>query len=216
MSLGPAASLGAAALLTLLVLVQTPASGQSSARSAPGDSQPLPAPGTAIERRISGKQSDTFRMRLEPGHYLGVTIRQRGLNVVMAVTGPDGREAQKVDAFDDPHREETLAFVASAEGEHTLTVAPVAASDSPGDYVLHVDALRPATTDDASRVDAERRFVSGIANRLRNQADGWRAAVTDFDAALALYTRLSDRPGQMKTLIELGRALYLLSRPEAL
>jgi CHAT domain-containing protein/Tfp pilus assembly protein PilF len=200
--------------MTLLALVGTTAAQQPSAPSRAGE-QDLPAPGTATERRIGGQQVDTFRVRLESGHYVRLAARQRGVNVVITALDPDGREFLKVDAFDDPHREEVITFVASVEGDHAISVRPADGSATGGSYLLRSEAVRLATPEDASRIEAERLFVSGITNRLRNQADGWRAAVADFDAALEHFTRLSDRHGQMKVLIEQGRALYSLSRPEA-
>ncbi|HXH24024.1 MAG TPA: CHAT domain-containing tetratricopeptide repeat protein, partial [Vicinamibacterales bacterium] len=56
----------------------------------------------------------------------------------------------------------------------------------------------------------------GAAELSRERADGWKAAVTAFDRALEGFREISDRAGEMKTLIERGRAFHHLANPDAL
>jgi len=53
------------------------------------DAQKL-APGAPVERDLSGGQSHDYRIALEAGQGIRIEVEQRGVDVVLALSGPDG------------------------------------------------------------------------------------------------------------------------------
>src|SRR5437870_3083520 len=55
-------------------------------------------PGKPIERELAGGQAHSYQITLSAGQYLNVMVEQQGIDVVVALFGPDGKKLIEVDS----------------------------------------------------------------------------------------------------------------------
>src|SRR5215475_7084348 len=82
---------------------------------------PLLITGSPVEREMSEGQSHGYQIKLDAGQYAHVVVGQRGLDVVIKVFGPDGKQVAEVDRLFEG--EETVDLVAEAAGSYRLEVS---------------------------------------------------------------------------------------------
>jgi CHAT domain-containing protein len=102
----------------------------SSANQSNVQPTPLPdelKPGNPVERKLTGDESHSHLIALLEGQYLYVTVDQRGINVVVALQGPDGKLA-KASEIEKAAKEflsvMLLSPVASILGKKRLVIVP--------------------------------------------------------------------------------------------
>ncbi len=71
---------------------QPQGSNSSAARQTATDTRPL-EPGQLFEREIAGKQVHLYRVKLASRQYLRMAVDQRGVDVVIVLRDPDGKQA---------------------------------------------------------------------------------------------------------------------------
>ncbi|HKC89085.1 MAG TPA: hypothetical protein VKG02_24085, partial [Blastocatellia bacterium] len=54
--------------------------------------------GKPIERELAGGQSHSYQLSLDAGQYAGVVVDQRGIDVVIRLSGPDGKQIAEFDS----------------------------------------------------------------------------------------------------------------------
>jgi hypothetical protein len=54
-------------------------------------------PGKSIERELAGSQAHAYQLTLAAGQFLHVVAEQRGIDVVVMLIRPDGKELIEVD-----------------------------------------------------------------------------------------------------------------------
>jgi tetratricopeptide (TPR) repeat protein len=191
----------------------------------PGDSTDHPActrrtrPSWRRARRSTAIFPPDTRTRIacgcQRGDFVHLVVEQQGIDVAVTLVRPDGRELVAVDAMDDEFRPEVVAAIADVAGAYTLTTRPAAAARARGRYSIRLDPPRPAGATDEIRVEAEQAFVRGRTRRDVNTAATWPDALADLTTARDRYRSAGDRPGEMKSLIEIAVTENYMSRPEA-
>lgn len=131
--------LGVAAALAL-----APALSAEAQQPAPvPDSVPRLEPGRTVERDISARQVQRFRVALDSGSLVRVALIQRGIDLVVSVFGPDGRRLAEVDSSADSLEQETRAL-ARRTGEHRIEIRAYDTTAAAGRYALTVvEVLSP-------------------------------------------------------------------------
>src|SRR5215468_8118449 len=95
--------------------------GFAGAARQPQDPQSLSI-NAPIERELPAGQTHVYRIALSAGQFAIVEVEQRGVDVSLAASGPDGKEFASVDLRSDGEGLERLAIVAEATGEYILKV----------------------------------------------------------------------------------------------
>jgi len=186
-----------------------PTQASVSARSAPQSAQERDSlePGKPIERELSGGQSHSYKITMTSGQYLHVVVRQRGIDVAVALFTPDGKKISEVDnnhAFDGS---ESIPAISDAAGAYLIEVRSPEKTARTGRYEIKVEELRAATAEDKYRVAGEAAFRE--AEQLQNGTlEAKRKSIEKYHEALELYRRASDRKGEAGTLINIGE-VYL-------
>ncbi len=119
------------------------------------DARPLEL-GKPIERELAGGQSHAYQITLAEGQYLNVIVEQRGIDVVVDLFGPDGKQIME---FDDEIRnqgQETVSQVAKIAGSYRLNVQAKEKGAPAGRYEVRVMELRAATEKDRALQEARR------------------------------------------------------------
>ncbi len=178
---------------------EPPSKAPSGPPAAPPRILPLVA-GSETESALIAGETHSYRIDLPPDHFADLVVDQRGADVELRLTGPDGRSFAKVDSPNLIRGPEPLPVLGAA-GPLRLEI-----SGSPsGRYAVKVLAVRPATARDRALVKAERGFAE--AEGLRRQGDGesLRAAAAGAEEAALRFRALGERRRMADALYSLGR-----------
>src|SRR6476661_2521422 len=93
-------------LLSALVAAQQP-------------SLPLLSP---VERELRGGQTDSYRVMLKAGEFLHAAVNQNGIDVVVAIFGPDGKQLSESDSPNDRWGTEPIMLIAPVTGEYRIDI----------------------------------------------------------------------------------------------
>ncbi|HKR59266.1 MAG TPA: tetratricopeptide repeat protein, partial [Pyrinomonadaceae bacterium] len=119
-------------------------------------------PGKPIKRELAGGQRHTYKIRLAADQFLKAVVEQDGIDVVVQVSGPDGKRILEFDSESRPRGQEPILLVAEAEGEYLLIVQ-IRQKESPaGSYEIRTEELRAATDTDRSLYDVRKQYEESI------------------------------------------------------
>jgi tetratricopeptide (TPR) repeat protein len=137
------------------------------------------------------------------GQYLRITVSQQGIDALVALFTPDGKNISEVDLEPSIGRSETILAIAEAAGAYRIEVRPAEKTARIGRYGIKVEELREATTEDKYRVAAWTLFLEA-APLGQGTLEERRKGIEKYQEALELYRRAGDRRGEAETLHTIG------------
>jgi hypothetical protein len=123
-------------------------------------------PGTPVERSIKGSESHTYTINLNDEEYLQFAVVQRGVDLIVRVTSPLGKNLGDYDTPNGGDGPENVAIVSVVGGAYQITVTPLdPKSDSGGGtYEIKTLEIRPATEQELKIAKSEEaRRLKGLA-----------------------------------------------------
>ncbi|MEA2604450.1 MAG: hypothetical protein QOF89_5442 [Acidobacteriota bacterium] len=159
---------------------------------APKSEETLPL-GEARERPITVGEAHAWRVTVEPGTNLLVTVDQHSIDLVLEARG-EGREPIAVHAGDRWGLEVLLLETA---GEVRIEVRPRQKSAWPGRYTIRTEAL---STGESARRDALALLSRAGQEALPDTPDSNRQALATYREALAAWRSLGDRAWEAEAL----------------
>ena len=160
-------------------------------------------PGKPVERELSVGQSHFYKIAMTSGQYLRITVRQQGIDALVALFAPDGKKIGDVDGEQTAVGSETISAIAEAPGAYRIEVHSAKETARPGRYEIKIEELREATAEDKYRDAAE--ALCREAGRLeQGPPEAKRKGVEKYQEALELYRRAGDSRGEAKTLDSIG------------
>jgi CHAT domain-containing protein len=190
------------ALLLCLAVIESSAMENDFSDQAPPEVQTL-EPGKPVERKTTGGESHTYRIKLTAGLYLHVAAEQDGIDVGLTLTGPDGQQVVALNLI-RPGGVESLAAEVKSDGDYRLVVRVAGAESSSGAYVLRAETRAP-TAEDRKRIEAQSLVLR--AKQLIGQGPGNAPQVIEAsEQALAVWRELNDQQMIASSLIEIGGA----------
>jgi tetratricopeptide (TPR) repeat protein len=160
--------------------------------------------GTPQERELKGGERHVYRLVLAADQYLRLVVEQHGIDVVVRLFGPDGRQLVEMDSPTGTQGAETVSFIADVGGTYRVEIAPVEREAAPGRYIVRMEELRPAAERDRTRIAAERAFAEAELLRAQQRADSLRQAVVKYEEAARLYHTLGERAKEAVCLLGAG------------
>jgi CHAT domain-containing protein/Tfp pilus assembly protein PilF len=139
--------------------------------------------GKPIERELASGQSHTYQMSLVAEQYLNVVVEQRGIDVVVILSGPDGNKLVEVDSPNGTDGPEPVKWVAENAGRHRLEVRSLEKDAKSGKYEVKLVELRAATSRDRNLAEADKLGNEAESLRQKNQYD---QAIPLAERALAI------------------------------
>ena len=125
------------ALLPLLICIFVTANAQS---------QTTLQLGTPIERTLSTGQAQEFTITLQENTFVQLVVEQRGIDVVVRVSSPEGKSLGEYDSPNGNNGPEHVSFVGPAAGAYRINVSPLNPADpSTGRFEIKLLEVRPAT-----------------------------------------------------------------------
>jgi CHAT domain-containing protein/tetratricopeptide (TPR) repeat protein len=162
-----------------------------------------------IERELSGGESHFYKVTVSSGQFLHIVVRQRGIDVAVALFTPDGKKISEVDGEQATVGSETISVIAEATGAYRIEMRSTEKTGQTGRYQVKIEALREATAEDKYRVAAE--ALSLEADLLtRGTLEERKKSIEKYHEALELYRRATDRNGEAQTLNNIGEVYWSL------
>lgn len=148
--------------------------------------------GKPIVRELTGKESHTYRVRLEVGDFHRIEVEQLGIDVVVKLFGPQGEPLMVVDGLTFHRGVEHVFWRAESTGAYRLVVEPYSPGASTGEYRIAFLVRRPATPRDEALAAAAKALAECAELRDQRHFDRLRTALVDFKEALAFWDRLEN------------------------
>ncbi|MBO0720443.1 MAG: tetratricopeptide repeat protein [Blastocatellia bacterium] len=136
-------------------------------------------PGKPVKRELAGGQQHSYQIRLSADQFLKVIVEQQGIDVVVQVSGPDGKQILEFDSEILPEGQEEVSLVAEAAGEYRLAVSPKLKEAPAGGYEIRIEELRVSTDTDRALHDGRKEYEESV--KLRDEGK--------YDKALPLAKR---------------------------
>ncbi|MFY9608364.1 MAG: CHAT domain-containing tetratricopeptide repeat protein [Blastocatellia bacterium] len=161
-------------------------------------------PGKPIERELPAGEVHSYQVILATDQFFRVIVDQRGIDVVVAVFGPDGTLIKEVDNPNGEHGPESVWLVAESSGSYRVEVRPLEIDAKAGRYEVRIGELRAATLKDRTSVIAEK--AEWEAGQLQGEqtAEAIRKAIEKVQQALLLWQSVGDREREAGALTFIG------------
>jgi CHAT domain-containing protein len=150
-------------------------------------------PGIILERALKGGESHSFEINLNADQFLQLSVEQKGIDVEVVLTAPDGKRISHMDSMNSLWGPEPLVVVAEQAGRYQVQVDSPDKAAAPGRYEIKIAALHPATAGDQNHVTAERRMEKASDQASQGDPDSLRAAIAEFDQAIDYFKTSEDR-----------------------
>lgn len=118
--------------------------------------------GEPIERELAGGQSHTYQVTLSKDQYLNTVVEQRGIDVVVTLFGPDGKQIFEFDSELRIQGLEKISQVAEVSGSFQLMVRAIRKEVSAGRYEIRLVELRTATEQERTLQEALKLYAEGM------------------------------------------------------
>ncbi len=173
------------------------------------------AVGQPVAREMRGGEQHTYQVTLSAGQYARMVVDQKGIDVVLALLGADGKPLLEVDNnLSGTRGMEVVSLVAEVSGAYLFNVRSLEKGASAGRYEVRIEDLRAATEADRTRVAAERSYFAGAQLQGERTAESRRKAIERYGEALRLMREAGDRRGEAMTLTNMGTVYNLLAEPQ--
>src|SRR6266542_4769539 len=166
-------------------------------------------PGKPVERELSGGQSHSYKITMISGQYLQVVVDQRGIDVAVALFAPDGQKISEVDSEHLVEGSETVSAIAEAAGVYRIEVRSAERMAKTGRYVIKVDELRDAASEDKYRVAGGALYREAELLR-QGTLEEKRRGIEKYHEALDLYRRAGDHSSEPSILNSIGEVYWSL------
>ena len=171
----------------------TPALRWPSAQSSPaqtGACEAIPF-GTAIDREMSGGEKHCFSFNLEAGQFVQAVVEQRGIDVIVTISGKDGEPLNSADRINRSYGPDTASLIAPGSGVYRLEIRSPSASIR-GRYLVTLKGPRAAIPLDEKRIAAEKLLIEAEPLRTQNTTDGLRRAAEKYEMACSLWREVGE------------------------
>jgi CHAT domain-containing protein/Tfp pilus assembly protein PilF len=115
--------------------------------------------GKPIEQELVGGQSHSYQMTIAADQYVKVLVDQRGIDVVVKLFAPVGKQITEFDSEIRTQGRESVSWVAEEAGNYRLDVLVKYKKAVAGKYEIRMVELRVATEDDRALHEAEKLFA---------------------------------------------------------
>ncbi|HEX9731254.1 MAG TPA: CHAT domain-containing tetratricopeptide repeat protein [Thermoanaerobaculia bacterium] len=157
-------------------------------------------PGRSIEQALEAGEGHAYRAGLAAGRPWLVVVEQRGIDVAVTASAPDGRRLAAVDNPFDRQGEERLLLEPEEAGDYRIEITAREPGAPPGRYALRVEALPPVH----AWLEAERATARAGELYFEGSTEARRQAIAEHERALPYWRSLGDRRLEARALYAMG------------
>jgi CHAT domain-containing protein/predicted negative regulator of RcsB-dependent stress response len=165
-----------------------------------------------IQRELAQGESHPYHIACESGQYLRTRINPSSIDVGVTLQGPNGQKLIELRCLQN--RPKLASLVAEASGIYRLEIRSLAREATTGRYEVSIEEIRPATTEDKSRIAAERAFAEGDQLRAEWKAESSRKAIEKYKEAWRSWQAVGDQREVVTALKTIGEICQLLGEPQ--
>lgn len=169
-------------------------------------------PRQPLKLDITGGKSKSFLLSLDTNQYARVLVEQHGITLSVELLDLKGGSIVKMDNPAGGHGPIYLSAIAPAQGDYRVIVSSTESWANPGQFVISLEELHPATPADKDRVAAEKAFADGRQLADKQTKDTREAAIIKYKEALAYWDAVSELHWQALTMYSLARVYRGLSQ----
>lgn len=190
------------------------ATGQTPTGQTPG-----PTPSVLIVGREESFSLETSRVQshsldLKAGQFAVVRVTQRGVDVQIKVTAPDGSLIVNANRMNALNGEEPVYLLAATSGRYQLDIRPVEGIPQGSSYLIQLLDIRQPTETDQARLQAQTCFAEAEAQFGKGTAEGLAKAIEGYEKAIPLYQQTNDLYGEANALTNIGAMSMRLRKIE--
>lgn len=173
------------------------------------DAATLLEQGKPISRELTATDKHQYQVKLSSGQLLKLVVTQDGIDAVVVVFDPSGKQILEEDSPTGVQGQEKVMFQAQANGAYRIVVRPFDKSAAAGRYDIEIEELRAATAEEKKafideqelkeitqqRVDAEsRRDITYLSRVYADELSiaSTEGRVSSKDVALGNMKRTSE------------------------
>src|SRR5271157_335104 len=145
------------------------------------------------ERELSGGQIHLYRVALATGQFIYTVVHQKGIDVVVAMIGPDGQRLAELDSPNGAYGPEPISWIAESSGIYELEVRAFDGKAPAGKYDVQVVALRSPVQQDRSRFEAQGLRVKAQKLIAEKSEQSIRQAIDTYKRGAQLLSSVPDR-----------------------
>jgi CHAT domain-containing protein len=166
--------------------------------------------GDAVKLEIAGGETRSFGVALAAGQSAKLVVVWQGIDLDVAAFKPDGQRLSEFDAQVVAPGPVSVSVIAEQAGSYRFELRPSKELKMRGSFEIKLEAVRPGTAEDESRLAAERALAEAQHQKSKE------AAVSKYEQALRFWRESGDTSGEANTLSSLAR-MYQTERalPEA-
>jgi tetratricopeptide (TPR) repeat protein len=186
--------------VTVLLLINFATAGVVRAKAQTEEPREL-LPNAPVERELRRGETHFYKITLNTGVYVRISVNQKGIYVRTQLVGPDGPDDVGSYTSLTGTGLKTVSVVAATTGVYRLELRQGDDSPPHGSYEVKIDELRPATDQDRSRLEAENVETDAQSLTLPfNTAEQKRQGVAKYEEALVLWRKMGDRKSVLRVL----------------
>ncbi len=167
-------------------------------------------PGVVFSRSMVAQEPHRYSVALGEGQACDVVVLQRGIDLLLTITAPDGATLVEGSNDSGAYGPESFVIVAEQGGRYGITVAPLYRGALAGAYDVRVGTPRSATAADRRRHRAERSMAKVRRLAYERSSASLLAAVPELEGAIAIWRSLGDHEQLCSALTLLGTVRKVL------
>jgi tetratricopeptide (TPR) repeat protein/CHAT domain-containing protein len=156
-----------------------------------------------VQDILKGGDKHAYRVALQAGDFLHVVADQKSIDVVLAISGPDGKDVGTMDSLNGSFGPENVSIIAPVAGTYRIEVRSFDPSAVAGVFAIQITELRPSKPGDEVRVRAEKTYAQGLLG-YQGDAEATKAALPVLKSSLQDFQSIGDVHGQAAVLYGLG------------
>jgi CHAT domain-containing protein/tetratricopeptide (TPR) repeat protein len=154
---------------------------------------------------VRGGEQQQFELPASAGQYLSVSVEQDGINLVIMLADPAGRQLLEVTRLGSTLVPEPVVAVTGSAGVYKLTVRAQSKDAPVGRCQVQLEEQRTAAVQDENRASALRATARGGQLQFgAGTADALRRALTEYETAYKDWQAAGEPREMARTLGNLG------------
>jgi CHAT domain-containing protein/Tfp pilus assembly protein PilF len=153
---------------------------------------PTPKADESVERELKGGEAHVFEIVATANQFVHVVVDQRGIDVVVALFGPDGAKLLEVDRPNGSNGPEELFWIAAERGKYRLEVRALEQSAPAGKYRLKITEGQQSAAREQKILTAQEALRRGASLRAQATPESVRDAAKSFADALSLWSEAGE------------------------
>src|SRR6185369_11279706 len=147
---------------------------------------PILEPGTPISRELSGGAVHSYQIVLAARQFLRVAVDQRGIDLIVTLSDPNGKRIAGVDSRVGLYGTENASLISETAGNYRLEIRSKQKAAPTGQYEVSIVERRTIMPEDAIRIAAERTLAEARLIADQQTGESRLKAIDKYKEATAL------------------------------